>query len=580
MKIVESIKKDYPGIIAKQYETMSSEKGWPSMGTLHNKLDKSWAELFPNRKSKRNLNFDNDYLENHIAWINEKYAGISMVEYDQLAIENNWPRYQLLNKRLKKRWEELVPHKYNEEKMIDFVEEIKKQYPGIKQAEYIELSKEKNWPSYSTIERRTNKKWSELFPNENFVLEYSNNDITNAVKYIKSEIPWINQHRYNQLAKEKGLPGSNTLLIRTGLNWLEIAPDSDKSYVNKIPKKDVDNLIKSIKEEYGNISRKNYIDLQKENNWPSVQKLLISAGKTWSQLFQNSFYFNTIQLYEILVQLKTEYPEIKEKEYIKLAKEKGWPSYPTFERRLGKSLMKLLKEEPILNPRVENLTGKHYNRLTVDSYAFSLNGNAYWLCSCECDNKNIVSTAKLKNGHTKSCGCLKKVVVPSNSKNLIGQKFNKLTVISKSDKRTKNGNVYWNCECECGNFTEVTTAKLTSGSTKSCGCIKGKTLSDEQLKDRGKKVKSTLTEKGYFVDGTALYALNDRPPKNNTSGVRGVTWDKSKNKWIAQIEFQGKHIFLGRYEEKEGAIHVRKEAEKKYFDPIKKKYDSNQEIDK
>ena len=30
----------------------------------------------------------------------------------------------------------------------------------------------------------------------------------------------------------------------------------------------------------------------------------------------------------------------------------------------------------------------------------------YWLCQCECGNKTVVSAAHLKNGHTKSCGCL------------------------------------------------------------------------------------------------------------------------------------------------------------------------------
>lgn len=32
--------------------------------------------------------------------------------------------------------------------------------------------------------------------------------------------------------------------------------------------------------------------------------------------------------------------------------------------------------------------------------------NTYWLCKCECGNETIVSAQHLKNGHTKSCGCL------------------------------------------------------------------------------------------------------------------------------------------------------------------------------
>ena len=56
--------------------------------------------------------------------------------------------------------------------------------------------------------------------------------------------------------------------------------------------------------------------------------------------------------------------------------------------------------------------------------------------------------------------------------NLIGLKFNKLTVINKTDKRSKGGKVIWYCKCDCGLFKEVQTDYLTTGQTKSCGCLK------------------------------------------------------------------------------------------------------------
>ena len=52
---------------------------------------------------------------------------------------------------------------------------------------------------------------------------------------------------------------------------------------------------------------------------------------------------------------------------------------------------------------------------------------------------------------------------------------------------------------------------------------------------------------------------------NNTSGVIGVTWDKSRNKWIAQIQINGKNKHLGRYNTKEEAIEARRQAEIEYF---------------
>jgi len=32
--------------------------------------------------------------------------------------------------------------------------------------------------------------------------------------------------------------------------------------------------------------------------------------------------------------------------------------------------------------------------------------------------------------------------------------------------------VKWICRCECGNTIEISSSSLTSGKTKSCGCIK------------------------------------------------------------------------------------------------------------
>ena len=37
--------------------------------------------------------------------------------------------------------------------------------------------------------------------------------------------------------------------------------------------------------------------------------------------------------------------------------------------------------------------------------------------------------------------------------------------------------------------------------------------------------------------------------KNNTSGVKGVTWDKSANRWKAGLTFKGKYITVGRFDD-------------------------------
>lgn len=54
-----------------------------------------------------------------------------------------------------------------------------------------------------------------------------------------------------------------------------------------------------------------------------------------------------------------------------------------------------------------DITGQVFGRLTVlkrDSFA---NGKTRWLCRCECGQSTVVIGQLLRNGKTRSCGCLR-----------------------------------------------------------------------------------------------------------------------------------------------------------------------------
>ena len=53
---------------------------------------------------------------------------------------------------------------------------------------------------------------------------------------------------------------------------------------------------------------------------------------------------------------------------------------------------------------------------------------------------------------------------------LTGQKFNRWTVIKLAPK-AKNGSSMWYCKCDCGTERIVNGYTLTSGKSKSCGCL-------------------------------------------------------------------------------------------------------------
>jgi len=64
--------------------------------------------------------------------------------------------------------------------------------------------------------------------------------------------------------------------------------------------------------------------------------------------------------------------------------------------------------------------------------------------------------------------------------------------------------------------------------------------------------------------------FNQGLSKNNTSGIKGVSWSNEKQKWVAQIFLNGRNIILGRYTHKEDAIKTRKEAEINYHGKFRK----------
>jgi len=75
-------------------------------------------------------------------------------------------------------------------------------------------------------------------------------------------------------------------------------------------------------------------------------------------------------------------------------------------------------------------------------------------------------------------------------------------------------------------------------------------------------------KKSKYYDGVDLGAIQQKVQSKSKSGVKGVTWDNSRNKWRAHIEFKGKAYHLGRFDKLDDAIKARKEAEEKYFIPI------------
>lgn len=122
-----------------------------------------------------------------------------------------------------------------------------------------------------------------------------------------------------------------------------------------------------------------------------------------------------------------------------------------------------------------NLVGLRFGNFTVlKQIENDKNGKIQYLCRCDCGKEKVASRRNLMRGHATSCGCLR-----HKRKNLIGQRFGRLTVVDYAETRfEKNGKciTYYKARCDCGKEIEVLRGSLTSGKTQSCGCLRTETL--------------------------------------------------------------------------------------------------------
>ena len=79
-------------------------------------------------------------------------------------------------------------------------------------------------------------------------------------------------------------------------------------------------------------------------------------------------------------------------------------------------------------------------------------------------------------------------------KDLTGQRFGKLVVIECAGKL--DGRRYsWKCKCDCGNEKIIAGASLTSGNTRSCGCLAKETGLNKWNKEQSEQAKIPIGTK-------------------------------------------------------------------------------------
>lgn len=71
-----------------------------------------------------------------------------------------------------------------------------------------------------------------------------------------------------------------------------------------------------------------------------------------------------------------------------------------------------------------------------------------WLCLCECGRSCTVLGSSLRRGHTKSCGCLRRELARCRLIDLAGRRFGRLTVVEYwANPKGRGGSWKCKCDC-------------------------------------------------------------------------------------------------------------------------------------
>lgn len=190
-------------------------------------------------------------------------------------------------------------------------------------------------------------------------------------------------------------------------------------------------------------------------------------------------------------------------------------------------------------------------------------------CSCESNKKVIVTSSDLRSNNVQSCGCLQLERLREASK-----KYNTYDLSGEYGiGYTLKGEEFWfdledydkiKNYCWSINNEGYVTAPFNKKRNVSMHRLvmnypKGLEV-DHEFHDNFDCRKEFLR-----IVTPSQNQMNRRTHKNNTSGVKGVSWHKATEKWRVFISINKKCTELGYFDDFEEAVRVRKEAELKYY---------------
>jgi len=179
-----------------------------------------------------------------------------------------------------------------------------------------------------------------------------------------------------------------------------------------------------------------------------------------------------------------------------------------------------------------NLIGQRFGRLTVISDAgirTSKNGRKFYIWNCACDCGNTSVVTTSNLRGNKVLSCGCYKKDRAFEANYINLQGKTFGRLTAISYIHKNGKLYWKCKCVCGNYVDVIPSSLIRGETRSCGCYQREIMS--QIK-RKKSIKQTRL---YRIWGAMKYrCYNPNCHSYPRYGGRGIEiCDEWKNNFLS-----------------------------------------------
>lgn len=191
-----------------------------------------------------------------------------------------------------------------------------------------------------------------------------------------------------------------------------------------------------------------------------------------------------------------------------------------------------------------------------------------WLCCCDCGNTKLVLDVHLKNGNTKSCGCL---LTETNKKKSTGNNWKMCDGYMVG--YTKRGIEFYIDIKDYDQVCKYTWCMNSGGYLHTKTGHRNSSISlhrlimnppDNKVVDHINHNPRDNRRNNLRICDQKDNMRNKSLNKRNTTNHTGVYKSPYNGKWLAKICCDYRLINLGTFDTIEEAIQVRKEAEKKY----------------